>query len=287
MTSGSGLAPHIELDRVTKIFQTSPKHVPFTALQDVSFTVGTGQFVALVGPTGCGKSTTLSLISGLERPTSGAVRVNGERVDGVRSDLGFVFQNDALLPWRTAVENVELALKFRGVPRQQARDRAGGWLERVGLRGFEASYAHQLSGGMRKRVSLAATMVYEPSVLLMDEPFSALDVQTRAIMENDLLSVWQQVTHQTVLFVTHDLEEAIGLSDRVIVFTARPARVLGDYTVELPRPRNLLAIKLHPEFIELYRKIWADLEGEVLRAGPWHKGDGPQPDGNATERQLA
>jgi NitT/TauT family transport system ATP-binding protein len=262
----SGTGRDLELVNISQVFQPSPKHPPFTALKNVSFKIPAGQFVALVGPTGCGKSTTLSAISGLQLPTTGEVLIGGERVDGVRRDVGFVFQQDALLPWRTALQNVELALKFRGVGKSESRDRARQWLSRVGLGRFEDSYPHQLSGGMRKRTAIAATLVYEPTVLLMDEPFSALDVQTRNLMENDLLSVWESVGHQTVLFVTHDLEEAIGLSDRVIVLTAGPGQVLGDYMVEMPRPRNLLEVKLDPAFTTMYRKIWADLEVEVLKA---------------------
>jgi NitT/TauT family transport system ATP-binding protein len=205
-------------------------------------------------------------MSGLRPTTLGEVRNNGQRVAKVRKDVGYVFQHDALLPWRTALENVALPLRFRGTPRKEARERAAEWLARVGLAGFEHAYPHQLSGGMRKRTAVAATLVYEPDLLLMDEPFSALDVQTRYIMENDLLGIWQESDHQTVVFVTHDLEEAIGLADRVVVLTARPGRVLGDYAVTLPRPRNLLKLKFEPGFSELYAAIWSNLEAEVLKA---------------------
>jgi NitT/TauT family transport system ATP-binding protein len=254
------------LDHVTQIFQASPKQPPRTALEDICLTVPSGQFLSVVGPTGCGKSTMLSAISGLRPPTQGEVRSNGLRVAKVRKDVGFVFQHDSLLPWRTALENVALPLRFRGTPRKEARDRAATWLARVGLAGFEHAYPHQLSGGMRKRTSIAATLVYEPDLLLMDEPFSALDVQTRYIMENDLLGIWQESEQQTVIFITHDLEEAIGLADRVVVLTASPGRVLGDYTVTLPRPRNLLQLKVEPGFAELYASIWSDLEAEVFKA---------------------
>jgi NitT/TauT family transport system ATP-binding protein len=256
----------LELDHVTQVFLASPKRPPLTALADISVTVPQGQFVSVVGPTGCGKSTMLSAISGLRPPTHGEVRSGGQRVTKVRKDVGFVFQHDSLLPWRTALENVELPMRFRGAGRKEATDRARHWLSRVGLAGFEQWYPHQLSGGMRKRTAIAATMVYEPDLLLMDEPFSALDVQTRNIMENDLLGIWQESGHQTVIFITHDLEEAIGLADRVIVLTARPGRVLGDYVVTLPRPRNLLQLKFEPGFAELYAAIWGDLEAEVLKA---------------------
>lgn len=265
--AGGGRGPRtVELRDLTQRFQPNPKKAAFTALADVSLTVPGGQFLAVVGPTGCGKSTMLSAISGLRPPSEGEVWIGGEKVTGVRRDVGFVFQQDALLPWRTALQNVELGLRFRGVGKSEARERGREWLARVGLRKFESSYPHQLSGGMRKRTSIAATLVYEPSVLIMDEPFAALDVQTRNIMENDLLRLWSDSGHQTVIFVTHDLEEAIGLSDRVVVLTASPGRVLGDYAVNLDRPRNLLEVKLSTDFMELYSKIWADLEAEVMKA---------------------
>jgi NitT/TauT family transport system ATP-binding protein len=265
--AGGGRGPRtVELRDLTQRFQPNPKKAAFTALADVSLMVPGGQFMAVVGPTGCGKSTLLSAISGLRPPSQGEVWIGGEKVTGVRRDVGFVFQQDALLPWRTALQNVELGLRFRGVGKSEARERGREWLARVGLRKFENSYPHQLSGGMRKRTAIAATLVYEPSVLIMDEPFSALDVQTRNIMENDLLQLWSDAGHQTVIFVTHDLEEAIGLSDRVVVLTASPGRVLGDYAVNLARPRNLLEAKLSPDFMEVYSKIWSDLEAEVMKA---------------------
>jgi NitT/TauT family transport system ATP-binding protein len=264
--AAAGAAQKLELSHLTQIFQPSPRKPPLVALEDVSLDVEGGQFISIVGPTGCGKSTMLSAISGLRPPSKGEVRIGGQKVAGVRRDVGFVFQQDALLPWRTALQNVELALRFRGVARKESRERARGWLARVGLGAFENAYPHQLSGGMRKRTAIASTLVYDPSILLMDEPFSALDVQTRNLMENDLLGLWEESGHQTVFFVTHDLEEAIGLSDRIIVLTASPGKILGDYRVDLPRPRNLLEVKLDEGFIDLYRSIWADLEGEVMKA---------------------
>jgi NitT/TauT family transport system ATP-binding protein len=265
--AGSGSLPQLlEIDNITQVFQPSPRKPAFTALKDVTLTIPSGQFVSVVGPTGCGKSTLLSAVSGLVPPHAGQVRIGGESVKDVRPEVGFIFQQDALLPWRTAVQNVELALRFRGTRRKEARDRARMWLARVGLGKFENSYPHQLSGGMRKRAAIAATLVYEPSILLMDEPFSALDVQTRNLMENDLLKLWQEIGHQTVLFVTHDLEEAIGMADRVVVLTAGPGQMCGDYLVDLPRPRSLLDVKFDERFKDLYETIWRDLEGEVLKA---------------------
>jgi NitT/TauT family transport system ATP-binding protein len=223
------------------------------------------RFVALVGPSGCGKSTSLSLVAGLDHPTSGTVTVRGRAVDGITDRVGFLFQRDALLPWKSVRDNVLLPLQLRGVGGAQARGRVDEWIGRVGLRGFEALFPHQLSGGMRKRVALAQTLVYDPEILLMDEPFSALDVQTRNLMEGELLALWQG-SGKTVIFVTHDLEEAIALADEVVVMTAGPARVKARYEVTLPRPRDIHAVRLLPEFTQLYAAMWNDLRSEVLES---------------------
>lgn len=235
------------------------------ALTGIDIDAADGEFISIVGPSGCGKSTLLSLISGLTDPTKGDVSVLGSAPAQVRAQIGFVFQRDALLPWRTAVQNVSLPLRFRGVPKKQAREQAQVWLDRVGLRGIDDQYPHQLSGGMRKRVAIAATLVYEPRILLMDEPYSALDVQNRNLMENDLLDVWSE-TRQTVVFITHDLEEAVGLSDRVIVLSASPGRVIGDHRIDLARPRNLLELRYESEFRDVCERIWQQLRVEVTRA---------------------
>jgi NitT/TauT family transport system ATP-binding protein len=221
--------------------------------------------VALVGPSGCGKSTTLALISGLDRASSGSVTVRGKPVDGITPSLGFLFQRDALLPWKTVTDNVLLPLQLRDVTGAQARQRVDEWVGRVGLRGFEKSFPYQLSGGMRKRVALAQTLVYDPEILLMDEPFSALDVQTRNLMEAELLGLWQG-SGKTVIFVTHDLEEAIALADEVIVMTAGPARVKARYEVPLPRPRDIEQVRFDPRFTALYSRMWDDLRDEVLKS---------------------
>jgi NitT/TauT family transport system ATP-binding protein len=221
------------------------------------------QFVALVGPSGCGKSTSLTLIAGLDEATSGTVLVRGEPVNGIAEGVGFLFQRDALLPWKTVRDNVALPLLLRGVRGAETKTRVADWIGRVGLRGFEDSYPHQLSGGMRKRASLAQTLVYEPEILLMDEPFSALDVQTRNLMEGELLSLWHG-SGKTVLFVTHDLEEAIALADEVVVMTAGPASVKATYPVTLPRPRDVQEVRFDPRFVQLYAAMWADLRDEVL-----------------------
>jgi NitT/TauT family transport system ATP-binding protein len=235
------------------------------AARDISLKVQAGEFLAVVGPSGCGKSTLLHAISGLRRPSHGAVFIDEEPVTGIRRDVGYLFQRDALLPWRTVLENVVLPLTYRGVRKREALGRAQEWLRRVKLAPFQDHYPHQLSGGMRKRAALASAFVYEPQVILMDEPFSALDVQTRMLMENELLDIWTE-RRPTVVFVTHDLEEAIGLADRVLVLTAGPGRIKADYEIDLARPRVLTEVRFAPGFQELYRALWQDLKGEVMTA---------------------
>jgi NitT/TauT family transport system ATP-binding protein len=255
----------IEISGLTKRFLT-PKGEAFTALADVTFTVEPGQFCAVVGPTGCGKSTTLSMISGLDRPSAGSVRVGGREVTGVTDGISFMFQADALLPWKTVLGNVEMGPLFRGVAKRQARTLARDWLRRVGLAGFEDRYPHQLSGGMRKRVAMAAALINEPKILLMDEPFGALDVQTKAIMQTELLGLWEQ-SRPTVVFITHDLDEAVALSDRVVVMTSGPGSVKAIYDVDLPRPRGAVQeIRYEARFLEIQHQIWDSLREEVERA---------------------
>jgi NitT/TauT family transport system ATP-binding protein len=238
----------------------------YVAVEDVSFAVAPGEFVAIVGPTGGGKSTLLNLAAGLLRPSAGTVYSFGQRVDGINRRAAYLFQQDVLLPWKSALDNVVLGPLFRRRPREEAETLGMRWLARVGLRGFERRYPHQLSGGMRKRVALAQSLIVGPEILLMDEPFSALDVQTRALMENDLLRIWQD-DRTTVLFVTHDLEEAIALADRVLVLSAGPgAHLIGSHPVPLPRPRDVTEVRLDPAFQEIYRAVWGQLRGEVLRA---------------------
>ncbi len=255
----------IELAAVTKRF-VNPKGTAFTALDEVNLTIEPGQFYAIVGPTGCGKSTTLTMVAGLDRPTAGQVTVGGQAVEGIAPGTSFMFQTDALLPWKNVLGNVAMGPIFRGVNKRQAQADARDWLRRVGLTGFENHHPHQLSGGMRKRVSLAAALINEPSILLMDEPFGALDVQTKAIMSNELLSLWEQ-TRPSVMFVTHDLEEAIALADKVVVITAGPGTVKGVYDVDLPRPRGAVQeIRFEPRFLDLHRQVWESLREEVQRA---------------------
>ena len=257
-------APAIEFTNVSRRF-LSPEGKSFSTLRDFNFTVSRGEFVALVGPTGCGKSTTLNLITGLGRPSSGEVRVMGKPVEGIDPRIGFVFQSDALFPWRNVLENVAAGPLFRGRPKPQAYAAARDWIARVHLAGFETHYPHQLSGGMRKRVALAQTFINGPELLLMDEPFSALDVQTRTVMHDELLRLWSQ-SKASVVFVTHDLEEAIGLADKVYVLTARPASVKSVHAIDIPRPRLISEIRYEPHFIDLSRRIWSDLKQEVQGA---------------------
>jgi NitT/TauT family transport system ATP-binding protein len=255
----------IALSGVTKRFPNGRGGL-HTAIRDVTLSVAPGEFVAIVGPTGCGKSTTLSLISGLQPPSVGTVEVGGRRVDGIPDGVGYMFQADAMLPWRSVLANVAAGPLWRGVPKARAHERARDWIDRVGLAGFEGYYMHQLSGGMRKRVALAQTLVTEPSILLMDEPFSALDVQTRALMQQELLRLWAGAgtgAGAAVVFVTHDLEEAIVLADRVVVMTASPARIKSVHDVDLARPRNVEDLRVTTEFIDVYRTIWSSLAAEV------------------------
>lgn len=238
---------------------------PHTAVRDLTFEVAAGEFVAVVGPTGCGKSTTLPLVSGLEPASSGEVEVDGVPVRGIPDGVGYMFQTDSIMPWRSVVDNVAAGPRYRGMSKADARTTAMVWVERVGLANFADYYPHQLSGGMRKRVSLAQTLVNEPRILLMDEPFSALDVQTRQLMQDELLRLWQG-TGAAVIFVTHDLEEAIALADRVVVMTSSPATIKAIFDVPLERPRDVEEIRMSPAFIAAYREIWESLRDEVARA---------------------
>jgi NitT/TauT family transport system ATP-binding protein len=244
----------------------SPDGVRYTAVRETTLRVAPGEFVSVVGPTGCGKSTLLNVAVGLLQPSRGSVKVFGEALQGLNRKAGYLFQTEALMPWRTALQNVTAGLEFRGVDAAQARDEGMRWLQRVGLRGFQDRYPHQLSGGMRKRVALAQTLILDPEIILMDEPFSALDIQTRQLMENELLELWS-ANRKSVVFITHDLEEAISLSDRVVVLAAGPeSHPIGEFAIDLPRPRDVAEIRLTPRFIELHRLIWDAMKAEVLKS---------------------
>ena len=237
----------------------------YEAVASTTLHVAAGEFVSVVGPTGCGKSTLLNIAAGLLDSSSGEVRVFGERLSGINRRAGYMFQAEALMPWRSALGNVMAGLQYRGVADDQARRQALDWLARVGLEAFADRYPHQLSGGMRKRTALAQVLALDPDIILMDEPFSALDIQTRQLMENELLALWA-ARRKAVLFITHDLDEAIALSDRVLVLSAGPGtRPIGEFRVDLPRPRDVAEVRAHPRFVELHAQIWAVLRDEVLK----------------------
>ena len=262
-------APAIAFENVTCSFET-PEGV-YTATKDVSFSIGDGEFVSVVGPTGCGKSTLLNAAAGLSKPAAGRVLIYGEALNGINHRAGYMFQAESLMPWATAIDNVMMSLKFRGVPENEAREAGFDWLERVGLERFADRYPHELSGGMRKRVAMAQTMIADPDILLMDESFSALDIQTRQLMENELLELWQ-AKKKAVLFITHDLDEAIAMSDRVVVMSAGPAsHPLGSFPIAIPRPRNVAEIRTRADFNECYSAIWEVLREEVLKSYREHR----------------
>jgi NitT/TauT family transport system ATP-binding protein len=258
----------VALKHVARRFVTPAGEI-LSALEDFDLSIAPGEFFAIVGPTGCGKSTTLGLIAGLAKPQAGEVTLFDAPVDGVDRRVGFVFQQDAVFPWRNVLGNVMAGPLFRGVAKARAEEMARDWINRVGLTGFEDHHPHQLSGGMRKRVALAQTFINNPQVLLMDEPFSSLDVQTRELMQEELLQLWAQAK-SAVLFVTHDLDEAILLADRVAVLTTRPARVKSVHTIDLPRPRDVAKLRYDEKFIAIARNISDDLREEVLRARAGH-----------------
>ncbi|SAK86863.1 ABC transporter ATP-binding protein [Caballeronia ptereochthonis] len=237
----------------------------YTAVRNTSLTIAPGEFVSVVGPTGCGKSTLLNVSAGLLEPSSGSVKVFGDELKGINRRAGYMFQADGLMPWRSALDNVTAGLAFQGVPKHEADARGEAWLKRVGLGGFGDRYPHQLSGGMRKRVAMAQTLILDPDIILMDEPFSALDIQTRQLMENELLDLWA-AKRKAVLFITHDLDEAISMSDRVVVLSAGPGtHPIGEFAIDLPRPRDVAEIRSHPRFVELHAQIWGVLREEVLK----------------------
>ena len=261
----SAAIPALELEDVTVTF-VSPDGSRYTAIRDTTLRVAPGEFVSVVGPTGCGKSTLLNIAVGLLQPSAGGTRVFGTPLDGLNRKAGYLFQTEALMPWRTALANVTAGLEFRGIEKEQAKKEGEAWLQRVGLGGFGGRYPHQLSGGMRKRVALAQTLILDPEIILMDEPFSALDIQTRQLMENELLELWS-ANRKSVLFITHDLEEAISLSDRVVVLAAGPeSRPIGEFQIDLPRPRDVAEIRLTPRFVELHSLIWGAMREEVLKS---------------------
>lgn len=236
--------------------------MPVEALARTDFTIERGEFVTLVGPSGCGKSTLLNLVSGLVAPSEGAIWYDGRKITGVNRQIGYVTQQDNLFPWRTLRDNVAFPLELTGVSTRERHSEADRWIRRVGLEGFENAYPYELSGGMRQRANIIRTLIYEPPVILMDEPFGPLDAQTRISLQALLLSIWES-QRSTVLFVTHDLTEAIGLADRVALMSARPGRMVRMDIVKIPRPRDIFFIHQNPEFRELHDAIWKELAAQI------------------------
>ena len=259
--SANGVAK-LELRNVSMVYSQRGK--PFAAVRDVSLQVEAGQFISIVGASGCGKTTLLRIVDGLTTPTRGQVWVDGQAVNRPGPDRGFVFQQDALFPWRTLLDNVIFGLEIQGRSRKESRERAAGLLSLVGLDGFEHHFPHELSGGMRQRANLARALTIDPDVLLMDEPFASLDAQTREIMQSELLRIWRS-NRKTVLFVTHQIDEAVYLADRVVVMTSRPGQVKAVLDIDIPRPRDL-SVKRTPAFLELVDEIWKMIEEEVKSA---------------------
>lgn len=252
----------LSLNNLTKRFFSRDRVIE--AIKDISIDIERGEFITMVGPSGCGKSTILNIVSGLMRPTQGAVEVEGVPVQGVTRDVGYVTQQHNLMPWRTLLDNVAFPLEIAGVPKSERYDRASRLLQMVGLTGFEKSYPHELSGGMRQRGNIVRTLIYSPKVMLMDEPFGPLDAQTRVILQDQLLEIWSH-TGVTVIFITHDLHEAIGLGDRVVLLSARPGTIVRIDRVPLARPRDIFRMHDSGEFRDLYDSIWAELERQVRR----------------------
>jgi NitT/TauT family transport system ATP-binding protein len=264
MREGVGSSPAVALDGVSVAFRLGDES-SYLAVERASLSVADGEFVAIVGPTGCGKSTLLNVAAGLLPPSAGRVDIFGAALPGLNRQAGYLFQADALFPWKTALDNVAIGLETAGLAKPDARQRAATWLDRVGLGGFSTRYPHMLSGGQRKRVGLVQVLIRDPKILLMDEPFGPLDAQTRQIMGNLLLDLWS-ADRKAVLFVTHDLEEAIAMSDRVVIMSAGPAAgIIGDWPVPLPRPRDIAEVKLDPAFAQIHREIWHMLKSEVLK----------------------
>jgi NitT/TauT family transport system ATP-binding protein len=269
VTTGTGSpapvqTPAVALADVTVGFRLADGAI-YSAVERTSLSVADGEFVAIVGPTGCGKSTLLNVAAGLLAPSFGTVSIYGSSLDRINRAAGYLFQAEALFPWKTALENVAIGLEIEGAAHADARHRAEQWLARVGLGGFGGRYPHMLSGGQRKRIGLAQVLIRDPKILLMDEPFGPLDAQTRQIMGNLLLELWS-AARKAVLFVTHDLEEAIALSDRVVIMSAGPAaRIIGDWNIPLARPRDIAEVKLDRAFHELHREIWTMLKTEVMK----------------------
>jgi NitT/TauT family transport system ATP-binding protein len=251
----------LTIEGITKEYRSRGKQV--VALGGIDLSIAEGEFVTIVGPSGCGKSTLLNLIVGLLRSSTGQIVFNGMRVDGICTKIGYVTQKDNLLPWRTLMENVEIALEIRGVDARARRTRARDMIERVGLAGFETHYPHELSGGMRQRANIIRTLIYDPELILMDEPFGPLDAQTRIVLQDQLLQLWS-ASKKTIVFITHDLIEAINLADRVVLMSSRPGPIKSIESVTIPRPRDVFKIHESEQFRAVYERLWQQLRPEVI-----------------------
>ena len=252
--------PLLAIEGVRKEYFVRGKKI--VALDAIDLGIAEGEFVTIVGPSGCGKSTLLNLIVGLIRSSSGRITFRGDRIDGICTNIGYVTQKDNLLPWRTLIENVEIALEIRGVQANARRDQARDYIGQVGLGGFEDHYPHELSGGMRQRANIIRTLIYDPELILMDEPFGPLDAQTRIVLQDQLLKLWS-ASKKTIIFITHDLIEAITLADRVVLMSSRPGRIKFIENVAIPRPRDVFQIHESPEFRSAYERLWQELRPEV------------------------
>jgi NitT/TauT family transport system ATP-binding protein len=262
MSTGNAVIEAKDVFRAFIARANDGKRYPILALQEANIKIAQGEFVSFVGPSGCGKSTLLNMVAGIFQPTVGEVIYKGKPVTGINTDVGYMTQDDNLLPWRTLRDNVEVALEFQGMAVEKRHERAAEYIAKVGLCGFENHYPHELSGGMRKRVALIRTLIYEPDIILMDEPFGPLDAQTRVILQDELLKLWDG-TGKTIVFVTHDLVEAIALSDRIVLFSRAPGRIKQIYDVPLPRPRDVFHIHAAPEYPEFFDRLWRDLKEEI------------------------
>ncbi|WP_033295691.1 ABC transporter ATP-binding protein [Amycolatopsis jejuensis] len=261
--NGGARVPKLQAAGLGMTFQRRADTV--TVLRGLDFEVHEGEFVSIVGPSGCGKSTILNLAAGLLTPSAGRLAYDGKGVPQPNTRVGYVTQKDNLLPWRSVRKNISVALEIRKRPRDEIKERTAELVDLVGLQGFENAYPAQLSGGMRKRVTLARTLAYRPDMILADEPFGALDAQLRLVLQEELLRIWQHEKN-TIVFITHDITEAIALSDRVLVFSKRPARVKVDCPIDLPRPRDLARVRTDPAFDRLYDRLWTEL-AEDIEAG--------------------
>ena len=254
------MEPIIQLTHINKTYRSKGKSV--LALDDVNLSVAKGSFTTIVGPSGCGKSTLLKMIAGISLPYEGRLSYKGREITSINTDVGFVTQDSNLFPWLTLIENVELALKIRGIAKLQRVQAAQKFIDTMQLTGFETHYPFELSGGMQKRCSIIRTLIYDPDIILMDEPFGPLDAQTRLVLQDELLRIWD-ASNKTILFVTHDLTEAITLSDKVVLFIGRPGTVKRVFDVPLPRPRNVFEIHNERGFTELYHEIWGHFKSEI------------------------